>query len=154
MKQGLHTRLIQLAARRVGWDEAEDVVQTAYLQVWRHREYGPDRLGNERLLVWATLNAARDELRRRQHRPATLPLQPWHGGAGDPEAEALVRIEAERAVETAWSERARGWPVPVSLLLAAGWTERELARLSGFPLGTVKTARLRERDRMRQRAAG
>lgn len=150
MDGALHAKLLRLAARRVGWADAEDVVQTAYLQVWQHREYGPDRLQNPRLLARVVRNVARDELRRRRSRPTTVPLRPWHGGLSDVESDAVTRIEAQSALAATWASCARGWPAPVTLLLALGWTERELAERLGLSLGTVKTARLRERLRVQK----
>jgi len=142
MKQGLHIRLIQLAARRVGWDEAEDVVQTAYLRVWRHREYGPERMENPRLLARAVVNAARDELRRRRYWPATLPLRPWHRGLGDPEQEALLSISLKEAVELA-ADR------PLVLAHALGYTDTEIGRRMGLSRFAVKSQLHRDRRELR-----
>lgn len=139
----LHSRLLRIAARRVGVDAAEDVVQAAYLQVWAHREYGPDRLCNAALLVRATVNAARDEIRRRQRHLPTVPLRPWHGGAGDPEQEALLSIALREAIALASQ-------CPVVLAYAVGYTDTEIGQRRGMSRFAVKSKL--HRDRMVLRA--
>lgn len=142
MNGALHAQLLRLAARRVGWDEAEDVVQTAYLRVWRHREYGAERMENPRLLARAVVNAARDELRRRRYWPATLPLRPWHGGLGEPEQEALLSIALREAVELA-AER------PLVLMHALGYSDTEIGQRLGLSRSAVKNRLHRDRVALR-----
>lgn len=135
MNAVLYSRLIRIARSRVGSELAPDVVHDAVVSVMAR--YGVAALESERLISRVVARRAID-LVRAESRHRHVQLEPWHGGVGDVESDALTRIEAEAALQAAWACCARGW------------TERELARARRLPVGTVKTSRLRELQRIRK----
>jgi DNA-directed RNA polymerase specialized sigma24 family protein len=129
----------RIAAPRVGWDAAEDVVQEA---CWRAlRRYGPEALENGNLMGRIVARMAIDWWRlesRRRH----VPLEPWHGGTGDPEREALTRVALDEALGLC-----QGRPIP--LLLALGYTTPEIGAALDVPRATVKTKLFRQYRELR-----
>lgn len=140
-------RVLGLTTRILGdADEAEDVLQEVFLQVWRApRRFDPSRGA---LLTWLLVLArsrAIDRLRslRRRGRDrhvdvaaAALPsgqnverdAEASQEGAAVRRALADLPAEQRRALELAYFD---------------GYTQTEIAELTGTPLGTVKT-RLRQ----------
>lgn len=147
MNSELYRTLLRIARSRVGDERAPDVVHDAICAVLQR--YGAEALSNHQLMSRIVARRAIDVARyeaRRQH----VALEPWHGGQGDVEEAALLRLEAEQAANLAWASCAAGWPAPVSVLIACGWTANELGRMRRMPVSTVKTALLRERQRVRR----
>lgn len=140
-------RVLGLTTRILGdADEAEDVLQEVFLQVWRApRRFDPSRGA---LLTWLLVLArsrAIDRLRSLRRRgwdrhvdvaAAALPsgqnverdAEASQEGAAVRRALADLPAEQRRALELAYFD---------------GYTQTEIAELTGAPLGTVKT-RLRQ----------
>jgi RNA polymerase sigma-70 factor, ECF subfamily len=129
--------------------DAEDVVQEAFVQVWRQADrYDPERGTPQAWLCAIVRTRALDRLRRRvarrEQEEVTEPAA--SGGTPDREGELAVRkallslsADQRRALELAYYE---------------GLTQSEIARRLNEPLGTVKT-RIRTglaalRDRLEQ----
>ncbi len=141
-------RVLGLIVRLVGdRNEAEDVLQETFWQVWRQAAaWRPERGA---AVVWIGMIArsrAIDRLRRRQTTPAAS------------EAVASATVEAEDGVERA--EQARltrsilGQLPPdqmtaISLAFFSGLTHEQIARRHDIPLGTVKTRIRRGMQRLR-----
>lgn len=137
-------------ARRVLADEvlAEDVLQDVFLSIWRDPSaFDGDRGSVASWLLTMVHHKAVDAVRREEsHRRRTAraeddmalsaPTQ-----TSDVEDEAWERVEAGR-VRTAL----RSLPDPqreaLTLAYYGGYTQREVAALTGTPLGTVKTRML------------
>ncbi len=133
-------------ARRVCVDEtlAEDVVQEVFLLVWRH----PERYDAARGSVAAWLmtmvhhravDAVRREATRRRHTvpPAEegddwLPAGP---GADEAALDAVVAGHVREALGALPAEQREA----LTLAYFGGFTQREVASISGIPLGTVKS---------------
>lgn len=135
-------------ARRVCGDAclAQEVVQDAFLAVWRRPSYRPDRGRVGSYLLGVVHNKAVDAVR---HEDALRRRELAHGGTPDaPDAAELVveaawlatrRLEVRAAV-------ARLTPVQreaIELAYFEGLTCSEVAARLGIPLGTAKT-RLRD----------
>ena len=115
-------------------DAAEDVVQEAFVQVWRQAgRYDPRRGSPQAWLCTIARTRALDRLRRRvarrEQEEVTEPAA--SGGTPDREGELAVRkallslsADQRRALELAYYE---------------GLTQSEIARRLNEPLGTVKT---------------
>ena len=146
-------------ARRILDDPhlAEDVVQQVFLALWKGSGYDPSRGAVSTWLLSMTHHKAVDSLRRestRRKRTAgeqtLLELQATGPG---PEDEAWTRLRAVRtrdALRTLPSEQRE------VLLLAyyGGYTQREIADMTGLPLGTVKSRTLAAMRKLRENLSG
>ena len=145
---GRYGRPCYSLARRILADEqlAQDVVQEVFLTVWRdaHR-FDPAKGGFSSWLLSMTHHKAVDAVRReenhRKRRTTDELLDDRVGDAPQLEEEVWSTIRRERvraAMQTL--------PLPQreALVLAyfGGYTQREIAGLTGTPLGTVKTRML------------
>ena len=146
-------------ARRILDDAqlAEDVVQQVFLALWQGTGYDPQRGAVSTWLLSMTHHKAVDSVRRegnRRKRIASDQALLEKAAAGpSPDDEAWARWRAERtreALRTLPSEQRE------VLLLAyyGGYTQREIADMTGLPLGTVKSRTLGAMRRMRDRLAG
>lgn len=133
----------RLARRLIGDQHlAEDVVQQVFLALWQRNGYDPARGAVSTWLLSITHHKSVDLLRRdkgRRHRVAGEQelLEIAATGPGPADA-AWAQLRAERT-------RAALRDLPVDqrevLLLAyyGGYTQREIADITGLPLGTVKS---------------
>ncbi len=134
-------------ARRIVVDAqlAQDVVQEVFLALWRRGQHDPGRGTVATWLLSITHHRAVDHVRREERRrmhatsldelrgasdrgPAPEELA-WNSLRGDQVRAAMVQLPAEQREV---------------LLLAyyGGYTQTEIASMSGVPLGTVKTRTL------------
>lgn len=133
-------RVFALAVRIVrSKEEAEDVVQDTFLEVWRRaREYDPKR---GELATWI-LAMARSRCLDRMRRAR---VRARH--AERPEQEPLGESPDEQAATSEYGEQVRGvlaalpaeQRVALELAYFEGLTQQEIAERTHAPLGTVKT---------------
>jgi len=133
-------RLFAITLRLMGRrDQAEDVLQDAFVKVWRHANRFDRRRGTPMAwLVTTTRRCALDQLAKRQDHSRQAPIEDQpdglvldHGDGGIGEESAAVRRCLDRL-----SDRSR------RLLLRAffyGITHEQLSRSYDLPLGTVKS---------------
>ena len=142
------SRCLALARRLLGdGNLAEDAVQEALLALWRAPErFDPERGSLATFLLTLTHRRAVDVLRRealqRRGRVATD-----EGLAQLPSLDAGTAEQAEALLQGAEVRQALAElppPQREALLLAyfQGYTQREIASITGAPLGTVKTRML------------
>ena len=154
----LYDRIGRIAyglARRIVRDDrhAEDVVQEAFVQVWRSASrFRPERA---RASTWVLTLVHRRavDLVRREERRQSVPLLDDVSATLDPgastEEAAWLRFERER-VQTALGALPDVQREALELAYYGGFTQSELAERLGVPLGTIKSrmfaglARLRE----------
>jgi RNA polymerase sigma-70 factor, ECF subfamily len=119
---------------------AEEVVQEAFLSVWRNRgRFDPGRGSFRPWLLTIVRNRARDRLRARRVRPEAGEAG-WETAADSVDVWEEVRVEAER-------ERVRGalatLPGDVRRLFGLafyeGFSQSEISAQLEMPLGTVKS---------------
>jgi len=134
-------------AKRIVVDRqlAEDVVQQSFLALWSGNSYQPSRGSVGNWLLAVTHNKAVDTVRREGSRRKRITseqaLVEMAATGPGPEDEAWHRLRAEHT-------RAALRDLPVEqrevVLLAyyGGYTQREIAEMTGLPLGTVKTRTL------------
>ena len=146
----------RLAYRIIGdRDLADEVVQEAFLCLWRTRHAYRAEIGH--LDAWLNTLVHRravDALRRRAARPRTFPLDDARVAlvaetTRGPEAQACDQDQAQRvliAIDGLASSSAR----VLRLALVEGHTNAEIAQLLGIPLGTVKTRIARGRQQVRE----
>jgi RNA polymerase sigma-70 factor (ECF subfamily) len=143
-------------ARRIVVDEAlaQDVVQEAFLAVWRDTgRFDPAKGTIGTWLLTLVHRRAVDAVRREnRHRSRSTTLDALDGVAtGGPSVEE----QADRTLRAGRVRDALG-ELPLAqrqaLLLAyfGGYTQTEIARMTGSPLGTVKTRMFAGLRRLRQ----
>ncbi|POX55071.1 siderophore-interacting protein [Streptomyces sp. Ru71] len=154
----LHRRwsgLVHALARQALGDprEAEDVTQQVFAAAWRGRDgYTPERGTFPAWLVGITRRKVADALAARARRAelaaaaAGLLPSPGEQAGGDPEA-ALDRLVVGRALERLSEPQRR----VLRLAFYQDLTQTQIARVTGWPLGTVKSHTRRGLDRMRRR---
>jgi RNA polymerase sigma-70 factor (ECF subfamily) len=147
-----HGRLaFSLAYRIVGDPEtAEEVVQEAFLTVWRRAEtYRPERGAVRSWLLTVVRNRAIDAVRGRAATTPTVPVDDLPLVALDsPEAEAIRAVEG-RVVREALAELPPEQREVVELAYFGGLSYPEVAERTGVPLGTVKSRMRLALERLR-----
>ncbi|HTW21022.1 MAG TPA: sigma-70 family RNA polymerase sigma factor, partial [Mycobacteriales bacterium] len=134
-------------ARRILDDRqlAEDVVQQVFTALWKGTGYDPARGAVSTWLMSVTHHKSIDVLRREAPRRKRLAseqalLEVAVAGPG-PDEEAWMRLRAQRTRDSLKSLP----PEQREILLLAyygGYTQAEIAGLTGLPLGTVKSRTL------------
>lgn len=148
-------RVAYSLARRILNDQtlAQDVTQEVFLTVWRDASrFDPARGGFSTWLLTMTHHKAVDSVRREENLRKRRTTTDLLDGK-----ESLEPSVDEAVWSTMCRERVRGalagLPVPQrdALVLAyfGGYTQREIAGLTGTPLGTVKTRMLSGMRKMR-----
>ena len=130
-----------LALRILGdTGKAEDVVQEAFLKLWNGAARFDESRGSLRAwLTTAVRNRSIDLLRGRslqERRELALKPEVRSSGAG-PEEEAARSLERD-AVRAALAELPEEQRESVLLSYFGGFTQAEIAELTGVPLSTVK----------------
>jgi len=147
-------------ARRITANQtlAEDAVQEAFTGFWRDpAAYTPGQGTVRGWLLGLVHHKAVDLVRRetaQQRRQvahaAQQALDP--PPASDPAAQAWAGIRAEK-VRDALAELPEPQRHALALAYFGGYTQREIAQLTGVPLGTVKTRMFAAMRRLQQRLA-
>jgi RNA polymerase sigma-70 factor (ECF subfamily) len=142
-------------ARRILGDEslAEDVVQEVFLAVWRDpSRFDPSRGAFATWLLSATHHKAVDAVRReenhRKRRASTEVLETTVSDAPSVDDEAWIGVRRDR-VRSALAALPAAQREALGLAYLGGYTQREIAGLTGIPLGTVKTRMLAGMRRLR-----
>jgi RNA polymerase sigma factor (sigma-70 family) len=145
-------------ARRILGDDvlAEDVLQEVFLSVWRDPSAFDRARGSVASWLLAVVHhKAVDAVRREesQRRRQTLAEEDLALAAPmatrDVADEAWSRVVAER-VRTALGALSSSQREALTLAYYGGYTQREVAALTGTPLGTVKTRMLAGMRRLRE----
>lgn len=129
---------LAVAKRIVGrMNEAEDVVQEAFVEVWRRADQYDQRRGSgEAWVLGIVRNRAIDRLR---HRAVVLRAVQDEGAPPPTPLEDATAIEERRAVVAALAEIPRDQRAAIELAYYDGLSHSEIAAKIGEPLGTVKT---------------
>ena len=117
---------------------AEEVVQDVFTRVWRHAEsFDPDRASFRTWIYGIARNAIIDLERRRSVRPALTSREPDDeiASADDSIERALLGWQISAALARLTPEHRQ----VIRLAHFQGMRLREIAELTGIPLGTVKS---------------
>ncbi len=149
-----YSTLVYSVALRVLTDRglAEDIVQEVFLQLWRRpklwRRPNSYDAAHGRFVAWlasVARNRSIDELRRRSRRMRieepgedTSEQIPTQDRTADPQQEAVLE-EERAAVRAAMDVLPPEQRRVLQLAYFGGLTQVEIARYTGYPLGTVKT---------------
>jgi RNA polymerase sigma-70 factor (ECF subfamily) len=146
-------------ARRVTANDAlaEDAVQEAFVGLWRDpAAYAPGQGSVLNWLLGLTHHKAVDFVRResaqQRRQNAQAAQQALDPPPNDPAAAAWAGIRAE-SVRAALSELPEAQRHALALAYFGGYTQREIAQLTGTPLGTVKTRMFTAMRRLQLRLA-
>jgi RNA polymerase sigma factor (sigma-70 family) len=137
----LGTTVLSYLQRLVGRDDAEDVLQRVFYEVWRHNgRYDPSRS----LAGWVlgiARNRAIDHLRRQRNTAVALEtLDDLPGADGRELAERYARAHEVRSALIRLPVEQREVLV---LAYFGGYTQSEISRRLDLPLGTVKARAFR-----------
>lgn len=153
-EQALSTLYDRLAPRafaialRISRDDAlaEEIVAEAFVRLWRGAgAFTPARGAAAAWFAEIVRNCAFDELRRRQRRPPEADLAAA-ALRSDEMTDTAERMTIRDAV-AALPPRQRA---VLELAYFAGLTQREIARRTGMPLGTVKSLSWRGLESLRR----
>ncbi|WP_205696753.1 RNA polymerase subunit sigma-70 [Conexibacter sp. SYSU D00693] len=159
-RRELHVHCYRLLG---SFDEAEDLVQEAFLRAWRRRETYAGRASVRAWLYRIATNACLDALDKRPRRPSTSGevawLQPYPDALLDqlpdrregPEGAALAKETVELAFIVAIQHLA---PLPRAVLVlrdVLGCSAKESARLLETTEASVNSALQRARGELRER---
>jgi RNA polymerase sigma-70 factor (ECF subfamily) len=139
--------LLSYLRRYVGPDDAEDVLQRTFLDVWRGA--GRFRSG-ERFSAWLFTIAHRravDTLRSRKH--AVVDVDAMRDLMGEDGRETLQRYADAADVQAALQRLPEQEREVLLLAYFAGLSQTEIAQRLDIPLGTVKTRASRGTRRLR-----
>jgi RNA polymerase sigma factor (sigma-70 family) len=145
-------------ARRILGDDvlAEDVVQEVFLGVWRDpAAYDRARGSLASWLLAVVHHKAVDAVRREESQRRRQTLAEEELALDEPvarrdvEEEAWTRVVADQ-VRTALGGLSTPQREALTLAYYGGYTQREVAALTGAPLGTVKTRMLMGMRRLRE----
>lgn len=149
-----HAPNLLALVRRILGEEAEDVVQEAFVHVWNHAaRYDPSRSSVSTWLVLITRSRAIDRLRHRQvvdrvHEASRRDVPP--DGHASPEGveSVLIRERRERVRRELDSLPPEQRQV-LEMAFYEGLSQTEIAARADLPLGTVKTRTLLAMKKLR-----
>jgi RNA polymerase sigma factor (sigma-70 family) len=122
-------------------NDAEDVLQRVFYEVWRHSQrYDPSRS----LAAWVfgiARNRAIDHLRRQ--RGTLVPLDGLRGLVGEDGRDLAERYAGSSEVRSALSLLPREQREVLTLAYFGGYSQSEIAARLELPLGTVKSSTFR-----------
>jgi RNA polymerase sigma-70 factor (ECF subfamily) len=127
--------------RFVARDEAEDVLQRVFYEVWRNRDrYDPTR-SLEAWVLGIARKRAIDQLRRRHAK--VVPIEELREIAGDDGRELAERYARAVEVRGALERLPREQREVLTLAYFGELSQSEIAGRLGLPLGTVKARTFR-----------
>lgn len=137
-----------IRAAGVPGDQLADVLQIAFLEIWRHLDRFDARRGTAQAWMFQIVRYRTIDYLRRQ---GPLPVALDEGRmveASAPDPLARIMVESGLLVLT---ERERRL---ITLLYHGGYTQQEISKLWNVPLGTVKTWSHRALGKMRRHLEG
>jgi RNA polymerase sigma factor (sigma-70 family) len=137
---------------------AEEVVQEAFLALWRTKGYREQAGTLRAYLISLVHHKAVDAVRREtslSRRQATYERRAQADGAGrdTPEAEVLRELR-DGEIRAALMALPDGQREALVLAYFGGYSQREIAELTSLPLGTVKTRTFAALRRLQGRLGG
>jgi RNA polymerase sigma-70 factor, ECF subfamily len=144
-----------VACRLLRGADLEDLLADAYFEAWRNApRFEPERGSAVTWLLTLVRSRALDALRRRAAEPRVEGEAPdMPAGAESDPAEALWRCQAGTRLHAALAALSAPERWVLGLAYFRDMSASEIAAATGMPLGSVKTAILRGRNRLRSALA-
>jgi RNA polymerase sigma-70 factor (ECF subfamily) len=139
---------------------AEEIVQEAFLGVWRNPEGYDEARGSVRAWLMGMVHhravdlVRREEAQRRRAEAAGVELRDEQEDHADEVVEALGLPEERRIVRAALAELPEEQRNVLELMYFEGLSQSQIAERTGQPLGTVKSRTLLGMRRMRSALEG
>jgi RNA polymerase sigma factor (sigma-70 family) len=136
-----HGRVAYGLAFRILRDDAlaQDAVQEAFLGVWRGARRFSSEKAKPRTWVLTLVHRRAVDLVRREERRRTEPLSPQHEQADSASADQAEHLARREAVRGALRRLPPEQREAIELAYYGGYTQSELAKRLGEPLGTIKS---------------
>jgi RNA polymerase sigma factor (sigma-70 family) len=134
---------------------AEEIVQEAFLAVWRNPDGYDEQRGSVRSWLMGMVHhravdaVRREEAQRRRAEDAVSEARDDQPDHADQVADDLVRPEERRLVRAALDELPREQREVLEMMYFDGLSQSGVAEKTGLPLGTVKSRTLLGMRRMR-----
>jgi RNA polymerase sigma factor (sigma-70 family) len=122
-------------------DEAEEVLQRVFSEVWRNRDRYDPTGSLEAWVLGIGRRRAIDQLRRRH--PKVVPIEELRDIAGDDGRELAERYARASEVRGALERLPKAQREVLALAYLGDRTQSEIAERLGVPLGTVKARTFR-----------
>ncbi|MFI0354628.1 RNA polymerase sigma factor [Actinomadura sp. 9N407] len=154
------SRVHRYLARRVGPDEADDLVSGTFLAAFeQRRRFDPARSGSGALpwLLGIATNQMRGHWRAEARRWKTLARARPEGAEASPAERVAARVDAGVAARSLTGALAAMQPGDRDALLLLAWadlTYAEIATALEIPVGTVRSRIHRARGRLREHVDG
>lgn len=132
--------------RFVPRDDAEDLVQVTFLELWRSRERYDSGRSLEGFVLHIARNRAIDHLRRRRH--DVVDVEQLRGLVGEDGRELVERLAFAAEVRQALAGLPEAQREALERSYFKSQTQVEIAEELGVPLGTVKARMARGMQRM------
>lgn len=129
--------------------DAEDLVQDAYIKVRRNLDRHRDGTFSRAWLFQILTNTYIDAYRHRQRRPATVPLNEELSAADEPGSDAALLDSIGDEVKAALEDLPPSIRPTLLLKDVEGFRYREIAEMLGVPIGTVMSRLHRGRRLLR-----
>jgi len=134
--------------------EAEEVLQEAFLQVWRDAQrYNPERATPRGWLLLIARSRALDRLRKRsaiQRREEAIAREAAGKSVAPLGSRRLEHVESRQRISSALDRLPREQRRVIELSFFHGLSQTEIAAHLGAPLGTVKSRALLGMKRLRE----
>ena len=137
---------------------AEELVQEVFLKVWRSsRTFDPSRGSFSTWLYRVTRSVALDLYRKRSHRIRPVPERDSHIATARDSSAGPQEVVDESWLSWRISRTLDALDAPcrevIELAYFGGFSQREISRRTGIPLGTVKTRTARAFKSLREELA-
>jgi RNA polymerase sigma factor (sigma-70 family) len=139
---------------------AEEIVQEAFMAVWRHPESYDERRGSFRSWLMGLVHhravdlVRREEAHRRRAESSVAEVREELADHAEDVVEAIGRPQERRAVRDAMDELPAEQREVLELMYFEGMSQTQIADKTALPLGTVKSRTLLGMRRMRASLEG
>lgn len=139
-----------IARKQARPDEAEDLVQEVFIQIWKQAErYDPDR-GSEAAFITTIARRRLIDHRRKVGRRGEAAELPEELPQEDSGVDPLELSDEARVAQEALDQLRPEQREVLQMALVEGKTHTEIAEITQLPLGTVKSHARRGLERVRQ----
>lgn len=151
MTQALRQSLIQtVISKNINRDDAEDIVQEAFVREFSNRGYNPSRASFSTYMICVVRNKMIDAMRRSARREKAFDVDHFdtHIAKGEPEH---IGVDEAALVHKAVEQLQPNYSEILGLIHGRDCSYRAASFLFGIPIGTVKSLASRSRQSLKQK---